>query len=263
MIELLKRDVVLVIISGTTYEKIAFGELHSQIPPTLLDNLYLGLGRGAFNFGFTNGEIKLLQDTVPEKPTLVKLHKVAFQFHLRMLEKYDLETDIVFSRPNYCKIDLLVEHDRSNRYHMEHQEVQAAIELLKAKGYRAGLAGLLDEASELGCQMEMPVSATTDGKFLEVGLTTKADNVNFIFEHIVLARKISLSECAFWGDEFGLLAERVHGSDAHMITHLTKDADFFDVSDSPLELPSGVKAVPGGIRAFHEFLKQQIQYGCN
>ncbi|NBC29151.1 MAG: HAD family hydrolase, partial [Spirochaetes bacterium] len=96
------------------------------------------------------------------------------------------------------------------------------------------------------------------GKFVEVGLTTKSDNVDFFFEEVLVPRGISAEECAFWGDEFGYLTDCVRGSDAHMITSLTKAADFFDVSDSPLDLPSAVRPVSGGVSAFHTFLEQQI-----
>ena len=44
---LLDKGVKLCIVSGTTYENIAGGKLHSYFTPKQLENLYLGLGRGA------------------------------------------------------------------------------------------------------------------------------------------------------------------------------------------------------------------------
>jgi hypothetical protein len=257
MIALLERGVILVIISGTTYEKIAFGDLHSQIPSSLRKNLYLGLGRGAYNFGFPNGKLELLHHRVPKRGVLATLHRVAFDVHLRLLERYGIETDIVFSRPNYCKIDLLVRATRENRNHIEYSEVEAARETLSTHGYTGGIAGLIEEASTVGNERGLPLRATCDGKFLEVGLTTKADNVEYIFSLLADERKICASECAFWGDEFGSLDRGVPGSDAEMITPLTEHADFYDVSGSPMELPECVHEVPGGVTAFLEFLRQQ------
>ena len=49
---LLDKGVKLCIVSGTTYEKIAGGKLHSYFTPKQLENLYLGLGRGAFDYGY-------------------------------------------------------------------------------------------------------------------------------------------------------------------------------------------------------------------
>ena len=49
---LLDKGVKLCIVSGTTYENIAGGKLHSHFTPKQLENLYLGLGRGAFDYGY-------------------------------------------------------------------------------------------------------------------------------------------------------------------------------------------------------------------
>ena len=97
----------------------------------------------------------------------------------------------------------------------------------------------------------------TDAKYLEVGLSTKEDNIVYLLTEIVLPNGIPAQECAFWGDEFGYLAEGLKGSDAYMITEVSRDADFYDVSGSLLPLPQNVQPVPGGIQAFRRFLRDQ------
>ena len=58
MTKLLEKGVKLAIISGTTYENIAFGRLHELIPAEARKNLYLGLGRGVYNDGYNEkGEL--------------------------------------------------------------------------------------------------------------------------------------------------------------------------------------------------------------
>ena len=47
---LLQKGVKLAIISGTTIENIAGGKLESCFTKAELENLYLGLGRGAYNY---------------------------------------------------------------------------------------------------------------------------------------------------------------------------------------------------------------------
>lgn len=47
---LLASGVKLVIVSGTTYDKIASGKIHEHFTPEEASNLYLGLGRGAYNY---------------------------------------------------------------------------------------------------------------------------------------------------------------------------------------------------------------------
>ena len=49
---LLQKGIRLVIVSGTTIENIAHGELETLFTPQELSNLYLGLGRGAYNYAF-------------------------------------------------------------------------------------------------------------------------------------------------------------------------------------------------------------------
>lgn len=49
---LLAQGVKLVIVSGTTIENIAGGQLEKWFTPEELKNLYLGLGRGAYNYAF-------------------------------------------------------------------------------------------------------------------------------------------------------------------------------------------------------------------
>ena len=55
---LLASGVKLVIVSGTTYDKIASGKIHEHFTPEEASNLYLGLGRGAYNYKSTESYLK-------------------------------------------------------------------------------------------------------------------------------------------------------------------------------------------------------------
>ena len=110
---LLAKGVKLVIVSGTTIENIAHGKLEELFTKEELANLYLGLGRGAYNYAFdSEGKAYVFKNEIPEKKRLLDIHRICFEIHLQLLEKYDFATDIVFSRPNYCKIDLMVSQQR-------------------------------------------------------------------------------------------------------------------------------------------------------
>jgi hypothetical protein len=113
----------------------------------------------------------------------------------------------------------------------------------------------------MGKDRGLHVKATTDAKYLEVGLSTKEDNIVYLLSEVVIPKGIRSEECAFWGDEFGYLAEGVKGSDAYMITEVSRKADFFDVSGSVLPLPDPVHALPGGIQTFRRFLRDQAELG--
>lgn len=115
-------------------------------------------------------------------------------------------TDIVFSRPNYCKIDLMPEALRGDSLFMQENELDMLKDSLRKRGVTGGLKGLMELAEEMGLLAE---------------------------------------ECAFWGDEFVGLEEGIFGSDSFMVTELTGKGDFFDVSEVPGERPKEVVRLGG------------------
>ena len=189
-----------------------------------LDHLYLGLARGAVNYGFRDGQLQLLKDmTMPMDQTL-QLHEACFHIHQHLLNEHDLKTDIVFSRPNYCKIDLLVEKDRKEQLFFSENDAVFADKLLKEKNFANGLKDVLIYAEQLLKQEPLPLKTTTDTKYLEVGPTTKSDNVDYLLG-ILEEKGIGIEDCCFWGDEFGEMADGIMGSDSKMITEKSLLAD--------------------------------------
>ena len=254
MISVLKKGIKLIIISGTTYENICGGKLGQLIPRELLQNLYLGLARGNYNYGFdAKGRLVFLSDQTPSRAATLKLHDAAYGFHHFLLKQYNLSTDIVFSRPNYCKIDLMTESKRdSNALYLQGEEVKQVNQLLVRHGMQGGLSKLLFLAE--GIAPDLGLRVTTDAKYVELGYTTKSDNVNYFMTEF--SSMLSAKDCCFWGDEFGAIAPDVWGSDQRMITAKTKGGDFFSVSDAALPLPDQVKHLGGGPEVFLHFLNQ-------
>jgi beta-phosphoglucomutase-like phosphatase (HAD superfamily) len=257
---LLDKGISLIIISGTTYENIAKGELEKNFTPSQLQNLFLGLGRGAFNYRYdTNGKPFIWKNCIPKKQTILDIHTICFSLHKRLLKEYDLETDIVFSRPGYCKVDLMVGADRGENLFLQEGELEALQSHLEKHGYNKCLHGLIDECLTQGKAMNIELAVTSDAKYLEIGTATKSDNVNNIFDLLQHERNINIDDCCFWGDEYIGLANDIFGSDSFMITEKTKQAEFFDVSLASGARPKGVKVLGGGIETFHNFLKQQTE----
>lgn len=249
MTPLLEKGIKLAIISGTTYENIAGGKIHRYFTPKQLQNLYLGLGRGAYDYGFdAAGEPVVLANRVPAAQGILKIHDACYQIHRILLERYGMNTDIVFSRPNYCKIDLMPNQDRGENLFLQEGEAAMLQRILNDHGI-GSIETLIEMAERLGTQ-GMPLSATTDAKYLEVGPTGKCDNANALFARFGLP----IEDCCFWGDEFIGVTDKIFGSDAGMITENTKDGDFFDVSNLEGIRPSQVKTLGGGIRTFLQFL---------
>ena len=60
------------------------------------------------------------------------------------VKEYGLKTDIVFSRPNYCKIDLMVEDLRGDQLFMQADEMSKLKTLLSDHGLKNGLRDLIE-----------------------------------------------------------------------------------------------------------------------
>lgn len=256
---LLDQKVNLVIVSGTTMENIAGGKLETCFTKEQLAHLYLGLGRGAFNYRYENGQELIFSDMLPDKKLLGDIHRICFDIHMELLEKYGLNTDIVFSRPNYCKIDLMVENQRGDNLFMQENELDMLKDCLKRHGVEGGLQGLLDISVAAGERYGITVKPTCDAKYLEVGISSKSDNVDRILEHLQSAYGICPEECSFWGDEYVGIEEGIYGSDSFMKTEKTEGGDFFDVSEVPGKRPEGVTKLGGGVEQFLGFLKEQAK----
>lgn len=257
--QLLRRGVKMIIISGTTYGKIADGRLHEYFTKEELENFYLGLGRGALNYSFTDGLPVLHKEFVPSLKEKLLIHKSVFELHQHLLEEYGMDSDIVFTRPNYCKLDLMVAHDRNDRLFLQEGEIEMLQSILVAHGIADGLPGVMKIAEQIGANAGVELKATTDAKYLEVGLTTKSDNVDYFVSHVLEPEDISMDEVCFWGDEFAYLADGIPGSDSYMITEKTTGGQFFDVSRMFGQLPEEVEAVGGGTESFLAFLREQIE----
>ncbi|EIL8446866.1 HAD family hydrolase [Clostridium perfringens] len=255
---LLNKGIKLAIISGTTIENIAGGRLQDYFTEKELENLFLGLGRGAYNYKFNkNKNLELFNNMIPEKSVLLDVHKACFDIHLKLLEDYDYKTDIVFSRPNYCKIDLMVDNNRGEQLFLQENEVDILKENLIRHGFNEWILGLIKISEEIGEKYDLDLVVTTDAKYLEVGVSSKSDNVNTILNYFKDEFGILPEECSFWGDEYIGIDEGLYGSDSFMITDSSKSGDFFDVSNLKGKRPEEVIILSGGVERFLEFLSSQ------
>jgi hypothetical protein len=254
MAPLLSAGIKLCVISGTSLKNIGGGLFWERFAPETRRNLYFGLDRGVNNYSFDSaGNLIHLPGFLPDRVKLSALHKVCFALHMILFEGYGFNTDIVFCRDGYCKIDLSPEADRGGQLFFRDGEIERANALLSEKGYNYGLRGLIQLAEKLGAENGLAIKATTDAKFLEAGFGTKSDNVDTILKQIGL----SAEGCCFWGDEFLKMGEGIFGSDSYFITEATKTADFFDVSEAAGERPACVKQLGGGVERFLSFLREQ------
>ena len=69
---LLQQGTKLVIVSGTTYDKIAGGKFHTYFTEEEQKNLFFGLGRGAYNYHITDGRPEIFASMIPDQEGLLK-----------------------------------------------------------------------------------------------------------------------------------------------------------------------------------------------
>ncbi|MGN0364556.1 MAG: HAD family hydrolase [Suilimivivens sp.] len=256
---LLDRGIKLAVISGTTMENIAGGKIQMYFTEKQLRNLYLGLGRGAFNYTFMKGKPYVFAACLPNQQELEAIHRICFEVHMELKKHYDFDTDIVFTRPNYCKIDLMVANDRGENLFMQKNELEMLKLSLDEHGIENGLHGLMKLARETGKRFGVDVKATCDAKYLEIGISDKSDNVDTLFKRFEEEYGVCQNECAYWGDEFVGIESGIFGSDSFMYTDYTKGGDFFDVSDVPGKRPEWVRTLGGGVQCFLDFLQNQVE----
>ena len=258
MAPLLDKGVCLLVISGTTYGNIGGGRLHERFPPAQRQNLFFGLGRGSFNYGFDQaGERIEVADPGVTEDTVLRIHDAAYGIHRRLWKDYGYHTDIVFDRPYYCKIDLMAQNARRENLYLSGNEVEQAQASLSAHGLKNGIADLLELAAEEGEAAGLALKVTCDAKYLEVGVLNKSDNVDALLKNVVFPRGIAPEDCAYWGDEFLKLADGLNGSDSFMRTKLSAPGGFFDVGTVPGDRPAWVDYLGGSISTFLAFLREQ------
>ena len=112
-------------------------------------------------------------------------------------------------------------------------------------------------SKQTGKKYGIDVAPTCDAKYLEVGVTSKSDNVNVILEKICTENNIKPEECTYWGDEYVGIEKDIFGSDSFMKTEKSQNGDFYDVSEVTGERPSGVQKIGGGVDRFLCFLHEQ------
>ena len=138
------------------------------------------------NYSFEDGQPVLHGEFLPKTEEKLRVHDCVFRLHQHLLREYGLESDIVFTRPNYCKLDLMVEHDRSDSLFLQEGETEMVQKILRGHGIAGGLAGLMAMAEQIGRETGIAVKATTDAKYLEIGLTTKSDNVDYFADQVLV-----------------------------------------------------------------------------
>lgn len=255
---LLKLGASCVIITGTSFENI----LRQGIEALSLEAkkaLYICCNRGSEVYSFSSdGTPNLLYRRVASAKENQALDH-AIEETQSFATKRGLHTKIISNRLNRRKLDLIPVPHWSDPKKAEFRELwQDVEERLATFGFKGGIKDLLD-AAEAICRsngIDRP-KITSDIKHIEIGLTDKSDSIRWIYENVILIKKIPLSEIVFFGDEFGSIGG-LQGSDSLMRLPEVRAAIFASVGAEPEGVPDEVIGLGGGPKRFVEFLEYQI-----
>jgi hypothetical protein len=186
-----------------------------------------------------------------------QLSKAAESLALRLRER-GVETTIIYDRMNRRKIDLIPLPEWSAPPKSQIGALIAATRSRVRAGGFAEIGDVISLAEELSVAagLEEP-RITSDGKYVEIGLTDKGDSVTWLLQNVARTNGIDRGEIVIAGDEFGDVGGFC-GSDAKMLIPAAKDAVFISVGPEPAGVPNGVISVGGGPEAFVEYLDWQL-----
>jgi hypothetical protein len=175
----------------------------------------------------------------------------------RRLGERGLQTSIVYNRLNRRKVDLipLPEWDDPPKARIG-ELIQATAARVRAAGF-AQIGDVMRLASDLAREAGLrDPRITSDGKYVEIGLTDKSDSIAWLIENLATPHGIGMDRIAILGDEFGDVGG-FPGSDERMVTRAAAGATIVSVGREPNGVPPGVLHVPGGPDRFLEIIRWQ------
>lgn len=255
--EVLREGVVCIVITGTSFKNILDQALR-YISPLAKVNLYACSNRGSEVYAFDDfGNERLLfrrHSSLEERSALDRTVDDLKSY----FDQLGLETDIVRKRLNRRKVDLIPVDPWRDPKKAQFSELLTAVqERLKQAKITGGLPFLIKMAKDLSEKYGLiNPRITSDIKHIEIGLTDKADSVQWIFENILRMRDIRPSQVAVIGDEFGQIGG-LQGSDSLMRIPDLEEAIYISVGVEPEGVSKWVEHVGRGPYSFIDFLNLQ------
>lgn len=255
---LLEAGIWLVPVTGTNVDHLERQSIN-EIAPRLRRWMRACTNRGSEVWGYGDGgERVALYQRVASPAEEAMLTRAAEELRGRLAGRGG-ESRIIYDRLNRRKIDLipLPEWDDPPKAQIK-ALIAATTRRLQAAGIeRIGEVMRLATAIARDCGLADP-RVTSDGKYVEIGLTDKSDSIAWIFEHVVATNTIDAKAILIAGDEFGDVGGFA-GSDERMITPDTKGVRIVSVGREPNGVPAGVIQVRGGPDAFLSILRWQLE----
>ncbi len=253
---LLSRGVWLCPVTGTNVDNLERQSLLS-ITPEARRHLHVCTNRGSEVFAYDDTGTRVAayrrSASVAEEHALTH---AADDLRRRLADR-GLRTSIVYDRLNRRKVDLIPLPQWRDP---PKARIGALIEATAARVRAAGFAQIVDVmrlAERVAREAGLPdPRITSDGKYVEIGLTDKSDSVAWIVTNLARPHGIAASDILVIGDEFGDVGGFA-GSDERMVTAASAGAVIVSVGREPNGVPRGVLHVAGGPDTFLEILRWQ------
>jgi hypothetical protein len=254
---LLETGIWLAPVTGTNVDHLEWQSIQ-EIDPRLRRRMRVCTNRGSEVWGYgVGGERVALYQRVATTAEDAMLTLAAGELRERLAER-GVESRIIYDRLNRRKVDLipLPAWDDPPKAQIK-ALIAATTRRLQAAGIeRIGEVMGLATAIARGCGLADP-RVTSDGKYVEIGLTDKSDSIAWLFQNVVRAHRIDARSILIAGDEFGDVGGFA-GSDERMMTPDTHGVRIVSVGREPHGVPAGVIQVRGGSDAFLSILQWQL-----
>jgi hydroxymethylpyrimidine pyrophosphatase-like HAD family hydrolase len=256
--DLLLHNVWIAPVTGTKIENLEVQSLSLLSPEARSRRLIVCTNRGSEVWAYdSNGKrrrVFLRTATETEEQQLT----VAAEELQRRLRERGLETEIVYQRLNRRKVDLIPLPEWEDPPKSRIGELIAATRArVRAAGF-AEIADLMELAGEIAREAGLTQSRiTSDGKYVEIGLTDKGDSVEWLLANVARPEGITNDRTVIGGDEFGDVGG-FSGSDFRMLVQEAEGAVFFSVGPEPAGVPEPIIHLGGGPAKFVEFLQWQL-----
>lgn len=240
------------VISGTHVENID-GQLQAR--PAGPGHLYLCVNRGSEIYEADSTDIHLVDRRTASAAEEVALDHAA-ERTADALQAHGLTPTPITRRFNRRKLDLIPTPDWEDPPKARIAELVDAVSARIRGSGLGSLAAVVELAKRAArdAGLEDP-RVTTDGKFVEIGLTDKSDSLRWLMARW-WGSGIGSGLAVIAGDEMGPLGG-VRGSDHYMLVPEAQRASVLSVGVEPEGVPQEVAHIGGGPGAFLTFLEDQ------
>jgi hydroxymethylpyrimidine pyrophosphatase-like HAD family hydrolase len=260
---LLLQRVWIAPVTGTKIENLEQHSLSLLSPRARAANLVVCTNRGSEVWAYNpDGTRRTTWSRISTETEERQLSAAAEALQRRLRER-GLETAIIYKRLNRRKVDLIPLSEWEDPPKSRIADLIAATRArVDAAGF-ASIADVMDLAGDLSREagLETP-RITSDGKYVEIGLTDKGDSVVWLLENVARPNGIANEDILITGDEFGDVGG-FSGSDARMLVPQAEGAVFASVGPEPAGVPDPILNVGGGPERFVEILQWQSMLRAN